>query len=122
MTGGWRLPVVERAEVPSASVVICSRNRAELLRDAVASVLASQPAPAELVVVDQSDAPDSHLQQLTRSANCEIRYLWKRAGGASRARNEGAGAARHEIIAFLDDDVLVERDWFGTLSQTLCRF
>ena len=38
-----------------ASVVICTRNRPVLLSQAVASILAGDDVPAEIIVVDQSD-------------------------------------------------------------------
>jgi GT2 family glycosyltransferase len=124
MTPDWsaQASTDDGQQLPLASVVICSRNRPLLLRDAVASVLESRPVPAELVVIDQSDSSDDYFQKLTSCSGCTVRYHWSRTVGASRARNEGARAARNELVAFLDDDVVVAPDWFGTMIQTLSRF
>jgi len=48
-----------------------------------------------------------------------VRYLWARAVGVRRARNEGIRAARTQILAFTDDDTLVTRSSFGTLIRAL---
>jgi hypothetical protein len=39
--------------------------------------------------------------------------------GPARARNRGWSAARYEWVAFLDDDVLPEPDWFAALLADL---
>ena len=83
----------------SASVIICSRNRPEFLLEAVRSVLQGTAVPAELIVVDQSDAEHQMLRQLSGERGCELRYLWTRERGVSRARNAGLRAARQPIVA-----------------------
>jgi len=103
-----------------ASLIICSRNRPALLRDTVASVLAGEAVPAELVVVDQSDAPHPELSTLTTERACAIRYLWEpRVVGLSRARNAGIAAARHDILAIIDDDMFVAPGWFTAFVGAL---
>jgi GT2 family glycosyltransferase len=51
--------------------------------------------------------------------NCEIRYLWMETVGASQARNAGIAAARYEILAFVDDDVIVTPTWLEVMVQAL---
>jgi len=103
---------------PSASVVICSRNRPVLLREAAESVLRGAVLPLEIVVVDQSDARDDVLAAM-RDERCEIRYLHDTERGVSRARNRGLGASRGEAVVFTDDDVLVDPSWLGTMLAAL---
>jgi len=50
---------------------------------------------------------------------CELRYHWTKSVGVSRARNVGITIARHDILAFTDDDVLVTETWFKNLIQGL---
>ena len=110
---------VARASLPPASLVICSRDRPQLLAETVESVLRGDEVPAELVIVDQSDVPHPILASLTSDRSCEIRYLWTRSGGLSRARNTGIAAARHAILAIIDDDMFVTPAWFGSLIRAL---
>lgn len=105
--------------LPPSSLIICSRNRPTILAETIASVLEGQDVPTELVIIDQSDRPNSELAELTSERPCEIRYRSSRSVGLSRARNEGIEQARYPIFAFTDDDVLVTRSWFGRLIRTL---
>jgi GT2 family glycosyltransferase len=107
------------APLPPTSLIIPSRNRPDILADTVASILAGDEVPTELIIVDQSDAPHADLPDLRTDRPCEVRYRWARATGVSRARNEGIEAARHPILAFTDDDVLAAPTWFGMLIRAL---
>lgn len=104
---------------PSTSVIICSRARPGLLVDAVHRVLAMSRLPTELVIVDQSDAPQMDLANGTVPSPIEINYLWSPDRGLSRARNVGLAASRGEIVAFLDDDMLVDADWLANIVNAL---
>lgn len=108
-----------RSVQPSSSVVICSRGRPRLLLDAVNSVLAMRRLPTELLVVDQSDEPQADLDAGTLVTPVTLRYLWQRDRGLSRARNVGLVAATGDIVAFLDDDMLVAADWLDRLVAAL---
>ncbi len=101
------------------SVVICSRNRPRLLREAVDSVLTAEQRPAEIVVVDQSDAPEGAVLAGLGSPECAVRWLPSTTRGASRARNAGVTDARHSLLAFLDDDMRVESRWLGAMVRAL---
>ncbi len=105
--------------LPQTTLIICSRNRPTLLADTVASILAGDELPAELVIVDQSDAPHSSLTTLVGEHGCTVIYRWSTSRGLSRANNEGIAAARHDLLVFTHDDVFVAADWFGALVRTL---
>ncbi|HEX2175488.1 MAG TPA: glycosyltransferase [Nocardioidaceae bacterium] len=96
-----------------SSVLICSRNRPDLLRDAVSSVLSMRTLPEELVVVDQSDEPHPELSADQPHAQVRLTYVWSRDRGLSRARNAGVAASSGELIGFLDDDVVADPDWLA---------
>lgn len=104
---------------PPVSVILCSRNRPVLLLEAVQSVLNGDEIPAELVVIDQSDTASDVLGTMSCVEDCRIRYLWTPGRGVSRARNMGLRAAQCDIVAFIDDDVLVDRAWLGALVRPL---
>jgi hypothetical protein len=60
----------------------------------VDSVLAGDEVPAEIIIVDQSDRSSEELATRT-SPRCDVRYVWTREVGTSRARNTGVRLARH---------------------------
>ena len=97
------------------SIVMCSRNRPELLGDTVRSVLATHPVPAELVVVDQGDVPDAAIAGLGTVGGCRVVHVPSTTRGLSRARNIGLRAAAHPVVVLLDDDMLVEPGWLEPL-------
>lgn len=87
------------------SVIIPTRNRAGMVREAVESVLAQKDAPYELIVVDDGSEDDT-LRVLDGYGDAVRVLSSERPGGVSAARNKGIMAARGEWIAFLDSDDL----------------
>jgi GT2 family glycosyltransferase len=106
-------------QLPPTSLIICSRNRQDMLRDTIQSVLQGDELPAEIVIIDQSDSPDEVLRQQMTGQDSNVRYIWSRTRGLSRANNLGIATARHDILVFTHDDVFVERDWFSAMIQAL---
>ena len=98
---------------PTTSVVISTRDRPDFVTTALDAVLACDPPPAEVVVVDQSRVPHPVLARRSPVLGPNVRYLWPAGQGLSRSRNAGIAAASGEVVALLDDDVLVPPDWIG---------
>jgi len=96
------------------SVVICSKDRPEELRRAIASVRAADPTgrTAEIVVVEEA----VHARALP-----DVRYvhLPPTDRGFAHARNVGVAEASGEIVAFLDDDCEAEHGWLDALVVPL---
>jgi peptidoglycan/xylan/chitin deacetylase (PgdA/CDA1 family)/GT2 family glycosyltransferase len=109
------------ADHPRTSLIICSRNRPQLLTETIESVLQGDEKPAEIIIVDQSDTPHPILARRSLLSGCEIRYLWTQSVGLCRARNIGIAAARYDILAFTDDDVPVAPRWFSALVRVLLK-
>lgn len=105
----------------SVSLIVCSRERPGLLLEAVASVLAGERVPEELVVVDQSEEPNEALARMGSVRGCRVRYVRSASRGLSRARNEAVRLARHSLLVFTDDDVRVTAGWLGALVDALER-
>ncbi|MFJ8535123.1 glycosyltransferase family 2 protein [Streptomyces sp. NPDC093591] len=99
---------------PDISVVICvyTEDRWGDILAAVSSVRAqAYPALETLLVVDHNEALLDRLTKEYKEAT-GIRVL-ANAGprGLSAGRNTGIAASYGEVIAFLDDDAVAERDW-----------
>ncbi|MEU9211537.1 glycosyltransferase family 2 protein [Streptomyces sp. NPDC048415] len=105
---------------PDISVVVCvyTEDRWEDILAAVSSVRAqSLPALETLLVVDHNA---TLLERLTRQFKevGEVRVLANGGPrGLSAGRNTGIAASHGEIIAFLDDDAVAERDWLRHFAE-----
>lgn len=100
-----------------ASVIVCSRDRAEMLREAVESILGGGALPAELIVVDQSARPDAQLASLVSPADCRLRYIHHEDKGLSRGNNLAASLATQDLLVFTHDDVWVATDWLAAICR-----
>ena len=89
---------------PAVSVVIPTRDRPELLRRCVRSILGQRyPGKIECIVVfDQSDPVDTGITVPDERALRSIRNT--QTAGLAGARNSGAFAASGDLLAFCDDD------------------
>jgi len=91
--------------MPRISVIIPTFNRAALVKEAVASVLAQTYRDFELLVVD--DGSTDGTREALAAFGGEIRVLSRPSrGGVSAARNAGIAAAQGKWLAFLDSDDL----------------
>ncbi|MGW0084872.1 glycosyltransferase family 2 protein [Streptomyces sp. NPDC003393] len=105
---------------PGVSVVICvyTEDRWQDILAAVSSVRAqSRPALETLLVVDHNPALLERLAGEYKEAG-DVRVL-PNAGprGLSAGRNTGIAASRGEVVAFLDDDAVAERDWLRRFAE-----
>src|SRR3954449_7862703 len=91
------------------------RPSLDVLLDALAA--ASGPRPAELILVD--DRPSGPPLHPERPGLPVVRVVRTGGGGPARARNLGWRVARTEWIAFLDDDVVPDPDWYERLGEDI---
>jgi glycosyltransferase involved in cell wall biosynthesis len=88
---------------PAVSVIIPTRNRADLLGDAIRSVLHQSFEDFELLIVD-GDSEDSTRELVASFSDPRIRYLHVENIGISHSLNSGLEKARGALIARLDSD------------------
>lgn len=102
------------------SIIVCTYQRAESLRDTLCALRQLHVPPGhdlEVIVVDNNSS--DHTRAVVEACQAEwpaLRYEFEPAQGLSHARNHGIRAARGEVLLFTDDDVLPATDW---LEQTL---
>jgi len=105
---------------PSISIVIPTRNRADYLAVALASLEQQDfDGPSEVVVVDDASADASSRVVAERSCAGYVRLDPDR--GLNAARNAGIAAVSAPLIAFLDDDVFVPKGWMRALVEGSAR-
>ncbi len=104
----------------SASVIVCTRNRAALLSRCITSVAAQrQPERhVEIIVVDNAstDCTPTVARRLRQEFD-DIRYAYEPALGLSRARNHGIRIARGDLLLFVDDDATAQPGWLGAMHD-----
>ena len=99
----------------TVSVVICTRNRPELLKKCLASLRDLSPQPDDIVVVDND--PSSGVTPAVTALFPEVRYAPESRAGLSAARNTGVRNTTGRLIAFTDDDVTVHPRWIGAIRR-----
>lgn len=93
----------------NVSLILATYGRAEELRRAVDSLLSQTDRGFELIIVDQN--PDERLApfvEQAREGGLDVRHVRMDTPGLSAARNLGISLARHDILAFPDDDCWYE--------------
>ena len=99
---------------PSLTIAICTKDRPDWLARLVGSLLPLQAAtPFELLVVD--NAPSDERTASVCAENEGVSYVREPVAGLNFARNRAIAQARGDVVAFLDDDVVVHPGWLAGL-------
>jgi glycosyltransferase involved in cell wall biosynthesis len=112
---------------PLVSIIIATRNRADRLRRCLESLQACELPPrsfAEVLVVDNGcdDATRALVNGFAASSGpIRFRYLQESRRGKGFAVNSGVGQATGSILAFTDDDALVDKSWLFEIVQEFAR-
>lgn len=94
----------------SIAVVVCTRERAALLRRSLSAIAAArvEVSDTSLIIVEQGrPTAESICDELQLAAT----IIPDRGTGAARARNIGVEASSAAIVLFTDDDCLVPLSW-----------
>jgi glucosyl-dolichyl phosphate glucuronosyltransferase len=100
------------------SVVVPTRDRPALLYDALRTLAAQDVGPGvvDVVVVDDGSAADlAPLVTAASTAAVPMRLERQEPAGLNAARDRGVAVTDGELVAFLDDDVLVVPGWARAL-------
>jgi GT2 family glycosyltransferase len=103
----------------SLTIAICTKDRPEWLQRCLSSVRAllrsDEVSDVEVLVVD--NASSSERPRKVAEAMKDIRYVAEPRPGLDFARNRALHASTSDWIAFLDDDVVVDRGWLNGLVE-----
>jgi GT2 family glycosyltransferase len=107
----------EEGSFPFTSVVISTHERPGPVSRCIDSVLLADYPSFEVLVVDNAPRTRATRDMIAEryAGDQRVRYLLEVTPGASAGRNCGLRAAAGEVVAFLDDDVLVDRLWLRNL-------
>lgn len=119
MDGGHPIEAGGREQL--VSTIIPVHNRASLLREAVASVLAQTHRPIEIVIVNDGSDDDTAAvaEELRRRSADPILVIHQANGGPGRARQRGLEASSGAFIQYLDSDDLLLPGKFAAQVRAL---
>ncbi len=107
---------MERTEKSLISIIVPTRNRAHLLKSFLESLRIQDfgEDKVELLAVDNASEDDTRALIEDFAKDCrrmKVRYLYEPETGMMRARNRGIREAEGRFLIFLDDDVMLHRDY-----------
>jgi glycosyltransferase involved in cell wall biosynthesis len=102
------------------SVILCTYNRCQTLEKALESVAASEVPSSigwEVLIVDNNSRDETRAmaEKFCLRYPGRFRYLFEGQAGKSYALNAGIQKAEGDVLAFMDDDVIVEKAWLQNL-------
>jgi GT2 family glycosyltransferase len=103
------------APLPTASVVICTRERPDDLRRCLEAIAALKSDGHEVLVVDNRPATTATATVVASFPT--VRYAREDRKGLDAARNRAFAEASGEVLAFVDDDAVVDRGWLLALLR-----
>jgi GT2 family glycosyltransferase len=108
-------PPVEPASVEhrTCSVVVCTHRRPQYVPALLAALAQLDPAPDEIVVVD-NDPGDLDCRAQVEAMGA--RYVREDRRGLDNARNAGLRESQNEIVVFTDDDCVPSKHWLRPLD------
>ena len=111
-------PGAAGAYTPTITVVIATRERPDLLARCLRSVEALHypHADVDVVVVDNDPVTDATGELIRQHHADRVRYVREPVRGLAAAHNRGLAEARGEIVAFTDDDVVIDPGWLRALA------
>jgi glycosyltransferase involved in cell wall biosynthesis len=99
--------------LPPISVVVCTRDRPDLLARCLESIRKVDYTDYEVVVVDNASKSNDTREVAERAG---VRCVREERPGLDSARNRGIASTRHAIIVFTDDDVEVDPLWLRRIA------
>ncbi len=95
---------------PSLDIAICTHNRPDVLARCLRGLA---PFPVRVLVID--NAPSDLDAHHVAAQFPNVRYILEPKPGLDFARNRALQESDAELLAFLDDDVIVDRCWLEGL-------
>ena len=109
------------------SVILCTYNRCELLSRVLEDLnnsICPENMEFEVLIVDNNSSDETRkvAEDFLRKNPRGFRYIFEARQGKSIALNAGIEHARGDILAFTDDDVLIDSKWLWELKKTFDDF
>jgi len=104
---------------PKLSVIICTFNRAESLRACLENLACQTRKDFEVVIVDAASTDQTPRVVADYSSKLKILKITETEKELAKARDKGWRRASGELVAWIDDDVIVSPGWAAAIVETL---
>jgi glycosyltransferase involved in cell wall biosynthesis len=108
-------PIPAQANLPLVTVAVCTRNRSEDLARCLEAICNLDYSNLDILIIDNAPG-DNSTQMLIENKFPHLRYVREPRPGLNWARNRAIIEARGEIIAYTDDDVIVDKRWVSEMA------
>jgi glucosyl-dolichyl phosphate glucuronosyltransferase len=107
----------------TVSIIICTRNRADNLRQTLVS-MDSVDVPVglnpEILVVDNGSTDGTAMVvKRHKSSKVPIMHVFEATPGLSHARNTGLSRSKGDVILFTDDDLRFPKTWLSSMTTPI---
>lgn len=127
LTAAFRAQYAERTQLPlttkpltgklpRTTVVVATRERADVLGRALDSLLAQDHPDFRVVVVDNAPLTTATRDLVERDHAGRVTYVHEPVPGLATAHNRGVAATDSPVVAFTDDDVVADPRWLSALT------
>jgi len=105
-----------------ATIIIPTKNRADVLSqllDSIEQLDGIDGVLPEIIVAD-NDSQDNTYDRINETARCfsaPVRAVKVTRPGKSAAINDALKLATGDVVAFLDDDVVVDKNWLAAIEK-----
>lgn len=109
-------------DAPFISIVVATRNRAMLLDRLLRSLHDLRYGQWEVIVADDGSGDATRqVAEAHRREGLPVTYLYQRWRKMGAARNLAMSRAHGEIMAFTDDDCMVDPGWLAAIAAAFAR-
>ncbi len=114
------IPGHSQFSCPPVTVVVCTRDRTDNLKQCLDSLLLSDYPNTDFLVVDNAPV-NQDTARLVNESYPNVRYVCEDRPGLNWARNRAIREARGDIIAYTDDDVIVDKQWIRAIVDVFVK-
>jgi glucosyl-dolichyl phosphate glucuronosyltransferase len=102
----------------TAEIIIATKDRPEDLNETLNSISDQSSLPEKIFIVDSGERQIDHNQQRDNFKRQGVKYEWcKSKPGLTYQRNLGIKQITEDLIIFLDDDVILDKDYLRSLRK-----
>ena len=109
--------------ISKASIIICTFNRSKILLDTLLSldrITIPEGIDWEILIIDNNSTDNTKkiVNGFIKNGRSRFKYLFDKRQGKTFALNMGITEARGDILAFTDDDAVVDNCWLKKIIET----